>query len=170
MAEMVTLDLETVDFEHAVDEVDLLIPKYLEALEGLEEAETVDEVKQNMEGVATYWKRLTLLFRQIQPLEMEIPFEEILLDTLQMELTVLEKVYLKVNLRLQMIESEWSDELFAVAHSLLARMEQVLEGLNFPQEHKDRVYVSQLNQENGEKQSKWRLRRRLQNGNTSQEL
>lgn len=159
MAKIVTLDLAAIDFDSAVDEVDILVPKYLEALETLDAALTVEDVGRSLQGVSVYWERLALLFRQIAPLEVSVPFEDIIRSTLQTELTVLERVYLRINLRLQLSESEWSDELFNVASDVLARLDALLIALGFDETHPDRAFVLRVQRENEDKLRIWLMRR-----------
>lgn len=162
MAELVTLDLQAIDFESAVDEVDVLIPKYLDGAEELESSETVEEVLQRLQAIQVYWDRLQVLFNQIGPMEADIPFDEIIRNTLQSELTALEQVYIKIHLRLMLPESEWSKDLWKAADGVLNRMDFVLRRIGFPEDHEDRLFVAKMRAENQGKQQRWLMRRHMQ--------
>lgn len=155
MADNITFDFEALDFESAVDEVDIIVPKYLEALENLEKVKDLDEVPFAIQNVIVYWERLDLLFRQIEPLEQDVPIRQILTDTLQSELAVLEHVYLGINLRIQFREDKWSEGLWKAAEIVLNRMDRVLEGLGFDAEHEDRLLIAELSSANMVKHTRW---------------
>ena len=155
MADNITFDFEALDFESAVDEVDIIVPKYLEALEQLEKVDKLELVPTAIQNVIVYWERLDLLFRQIAPLENEVPFQQIMTDTLQSELAVLERVYLAVNLRIQFSETKWTREMWDAAEAVLARMDKVLESLGFAKEHDDRLLIAELQANNHRKEMRW---------------
>lgn len=152
---IVHFDLEALDFESAVDEVDILVPKYLEALEKLEAADSFAEIPSRLQNVVVYWERLTLLFQQLQPLENEVPFGEIMSNSLQSELATLEKVYLRINLRIEFVESKWTRSLWKAAELVLERMDIVLAGLSFAEDHEDRLLIAELQTKNSDKYQKW---------------
>lgn len=155
MADNIAFDFEALDFESAVDEVDIIVPKYLESLEHLEHVKDLEHVPTAVQNVVVYWERLDLLFRQIEPLEHEVPFRQIMTDALQSELGVLERVYLAVNLRIQFKESQWNTAMWNAAEALLERMDKVLEGLGFPEDHEDRLLASELQVKNRELRVHW---------------
>lgn len=161
MADIVTLDTKAIDFESAVDEVDILIPRYLEAVEALRDTEKVEDITSRLQHVMVYWERLSLLFEQIQPLEADIPFGLIIKDTLQAELATLEQVYLRLNLQIELSESEWTQELWEAAKQVLCRMDEVLALIGFPRDHEDRVLITEMTQQNQAKKQLWLMRRNL---------
>lgn len=156
MGDSIAINFQEVDFESAVDEVDVLVPKYLDQLEALEVVEQLEEIPNAVQNVETYWNRLCHLFQQISGLEAEIPFDEIMKNSLQSELTVLEKVYLSVNLRIEFTPTQWTSAMWAAADVLLDRMDAVLEALGFDQEHEDRILVREMKQSNLCKQQQWK--------------
>lgn len=160
MADNIAFDFEALDFESAVDEVDIIVPKYLESLENLEKVEDLEAVPFAIQNVVVYWERLNLLFKQIEPLEHEIPFRQIMNDTLQSELAVLERVYLAINLRIQFRENQWNESMWNAAEVVLGRMSQVLEALGYEAEHEDRLLVDDLISTNAKKRHQWTRRAR----------
>lgn len=154
---IVHFDLEAVDFETAVDEVDILIPKYLENLEHLEQFNTFDELPRLLQNVAVYWDRLSLLFEQLAPLDKEVPFTEIMRNSLQSELSTLESVYLKINLCIEFKEQEWARPMWKAAEEVLDRMDTVLENLGFDEFDDDRILIADLQAKNRAKYQKWLL-------------
>ena len=158
MAHNIAVDFQAFDFDGAVDEVDVMVPKYLDALQSLEEVERVEEIPMKLETVVTYWTRLTTLMQHLEEIENKIPFDEIKKNSLQSELTVLEKIYLSVNLRIEFTESQWTKTMWHAADTVLNRMDIVLEGLGFEEDHDDRLLVRELKANNQLKEQRW-LRR-----------
>lgn len=154
---IVHFDLEAVDFESAVDEVDILIPKYLESLTGLEVVEQFEDLPRRLQNVSVYWERLSLLFEQLEPLEEKVPFKDIMFNALQSELSTLEKVYLKINLQIEFNESEWTRAMWKAADEVLDRMDTVLESLGFDEFDDDRILIADLSAKNRAKYQKWLL-------------
>lgn len=165
MADNISFDFESVDFESAVDEVDILVPKYLDSLEALERADHFSEVPALISNVVSYWNRLRSLLEQIQHLETDVPIQEILQDALQSELSTLEKVYLPINLRVEFSPKQWTPELWDAAETVLARMDTVLSGLGFDEDHEDRQLVAELIDKNLQKKGSWQVKEGLQDAN-----
>lgn len=151
MGKKLTLDFEAADFDAAVDEVDVLVPHYLEALQALNDAQDFADLPAALRNVESYWERLGKLFRQLEPLESEIPFREIMLDTLQTELSILEQVYLRINLRIEFGKEQWTPSMWKAADQVLERMEVVLEGLGFAENHEDRRLIREMVESNKRK-------------------
>jgi hypothetical protein len=160
MSNIVNFDLNAIDFESAVDEIDILVPKYLESLEMLGSTEDFEEIQRRLQNVVAYWERLALVFSQIEPLEDDIPFKEIIRDSLQSELATLEQAYLKVNLRIEFSENQWTKSMWKAAKAVLHRMDEVLEKLGFPEEHQDRQLIDEIQVRNQVKCQTWLLRSR----------
>lgn len=158
---LVNLNIGHCDFDTAVDEVDVLVPKYLEAIQLLEGADGFAEMPTRLQNVVVYWDRLVSLFRQLEPLERDIPFQDIMRNALQSELMTLEKVYLKINLRIEFNESQCTRSVWRAAESVLERMDAVLEALGFAENHEDRVLIVQLRNKNGGKYQKWLMSNRV---------
>lgn len=148
MRDELQVDFEAVDFDTAVDEVDVLVPKYLQALQDLEVAEHFSDMLVQLKNVRTYWNRLDLLLKQMAPLELDIPVAQILKDTLQSELGVLEQLYLSINLRIEFAPTRWTGEMWEAADAVLDRMEEVLEELGFDETHQDRMLIAELQEKN----------------------
>lgn len=139
---------ETTDFASAVDEVDILVPKYLEALDLLECQEKIEAIEPKLKNVVAYWERLTRLFVELKPLEPDMPFDQITRDCLQAELVVLEKVYLRINLRIDFHPETMRDIDWDVAEKLLERMDWVLKKMGFRVKQKDRFFLRTVKQKN----------------------
>ncbi len=160
MGKNIKVDFQAVDFEMAVDEVDILVPKYLESLEHLESVETMEEIPARLQHVEAYWERLTGLFAQLEPLEADVPFEEIKRNSLQSELSSLERVYLMVNLRIEFSEGQWTKFMWRAGEAVLNRMDVVLERLDFGDDHEDRMLLQEMLLNNAQKEQRWRKRGR----------
>jgi len=152
---IVNFDVDILDFESAVDEIDVLVPRYLSALQELEAVNTFAEIPIHLKNVVAYWERLVMLFEQLEPLEKDIPFRDIMINSLQSELGTLEKVYLKINLRIEFNESQWTRSLWKAAEAVLNRMDVVLKQLNFSADHEDRILIAELQSKNNTKYQKW---------------
>ena len=162
MDKVVTLDLQALNFESAVNEVDILIPNYLGALGFLEKADKFEEMSNCLHNVIVYWERLDFLFQQLAPLEEEVPFKEIMINSLQSELSILEKVYLKINFKIEFSKDNWDKALWEVVDSVLDRMDLVLEGLGFEDTHRDRILIKKMKLSNHKKFQEWHLRHSLE--------
>lgn len=160
MADIVAIDLQTVDFESAVDEVDILVPRYLAAMEALEEVDSAEEIGSRLQNVVVYWQRLSLLFQQLEPIDADLPFKDIMRNTLQAELAALERVYLKLNIRIEFDEKHWTKALWKAARDVLKRMDSVLDQLEFPEEHDDRLLITKMLADHRGKYEVWMLRSR----------
>jgi hypothetical protein len=158
MGNSIFVDFQALDFESAVDEVDVIVPKYLEALAQLESVVSLDKIPESLQHVEAYWKRLASLFMQMEPLETEVPFQEIMMNSLQSELSALEKVYLMINLRIEFSENQWTKAMWSAAHAVLGRMDIVLEALGFADEHEDRLLIQEMLVNNALKEQRWRRR------------
>lgn len=156
MGNSIKVDFQSVDFESAVDEVDLLVPKYLEALDELEGVECLNEIPTRLQHVEAYWERIAGLFEQMEPLEVDVPFQEIMHNSLQAELGALERVYLMVNLRIEFSEAQWTKSMWQAATTILNRMDKVLAGLGFADDHEDRALLQEMQIENALKEQRWR--------------
>lgn len=155
MGSIVEFQLGTVDFESAVEEVDFLTTKYLEALEELSKEDDFQEIGNSLDKVISYWERLSVLFRQLSLVEQDIPFNKIMRDSLQSELITLEKVYLKINMRIEFAENQWTKEMWKVAEKVLSRMDYVLKSLDFQEDHNDRLTIGEIAIRNQTKYQQW---------------
>jgi hypothetical protein len=155
MEKKMSLNFKEINFDNAVDEVDFMVPKYLEALEDLEKENRFENIPICLKNVVTYWDRLSVLFAEIKPYEAELPFDEIAQDSLQAELGVLEKVYLSLNLRIEFAENCWNDDLWIASEVILHRMDAVLELLQFKESSEDRQFIQEILKKNCAKQEKW---------------
>lgn len=155
MSNNIWVDFQSLDFEAAVDEVDILVPKYLDALTALEKEDSLEQIPADLKAVEAYWERLTKLFQQIEPLEDDIPFQSIIDNSLQSELSALERVYLKINLRIEFDEDQWTQAMWTAAEAVLHRMDKVLSGLGFSEEHEDRGLIQEMLANNLLKKQAW---------------
>ncbi|MDF2549487.1 MAG: hypothetical protein K0S07_554 [Chlamydiales bacterium] len=144
MGHIVRVNLREVDFESAVDEVDLIVPKYLAALDHLEKESRASDVLDALSQVRVYWHRLKILIEEIAPLETQIPFEHIMHNCLRQELAVLETVYSRLNARVSLISKMLDPQDFVAAEVILERMDAILEEGGLLKEHKDRLYLKAL--------------------------
>lgn len=158
---IVELGQDILDFESIVDEIDFLVPKYLDSLEELQEVDSFAEMPARIQNIIVYWQRLEKLFIQLEPLEKTIEFRDIMTNSLQAELAALEKVYLRVNLRIEFNESQWTRSLWKAADAILKRMDLVLEELDFAEEHEDRLLIVELENKNKEKYQKWLMSNKI---------
>ena len=92
----------------------------------------------------------------METLEVDVPFQEIITNSLQSELSVLEKVYLGINLRIEFTTNQWTDSMWKSAKIVLNRMDQVLAELGFAEDHEDRRLIQEMNSSNQKKEEKWR--------------
>lgn len=144
MADNIVLNFDAVDFDAAVDEMDLLVPKYLKALEQLDTVKSLEEIPWYMKNVSQYWERIDKLLRQVGPFEAHLPINQIRKEALQSELQVLERVYLMLNIKIEWVREPISQNLRSAAYLTLARMDAVLSGLGFEKEHQDRFLIETL--------------------------
>lgn len=151
---------QDLDFDAVVDEIDVIVPKYLEAIECLAAAGSLDEILDDLQNTEAYWNRLVKLFDEIEPLEQDLPFEEIKRDGLQTELCALEQVYLRLNMQIEFSRNHWTKSLFNAAAKILNRMDFVLEGMGYPEEHEDRILIRIIRLRNQEKCQTWLLSQR----------
>lgn len=161
MNKIVNFSAETVDFDVAVDEVDLLIPRYLEAIERLDMAQEDQEIEAAVQNVDVYWNRLRTLFQELEQVEQQLPFDEIIRDTMQAELSTLERAYMRLNVRIEFSEASWTKRLWIAARAVLKRMDTVLRELGFPEHHEDRLLITDIQNRNRERYQTWLLRYKL---------
>jgi hypothetical protein len=145
---------DSFDYESAIDEVELLVPKYLEMLKYLEESQTFEEIPSRLKNVTVYWSRLSILLKDIQNLEQDDSIANAIKNSLQSELNVLEKIYLKAHERMNFSEKHWTESMWKSAELTLLRMDEVLCELGFDYQHKDRVLIRELMQTNLSKKKK----------------
>jgi len=82
-------------------------------------------------------------------------------DSLQSELVTLEKVYVRVNLRIEFGESLWTRALWEDAEAMLDRMGTVLRLLGHQETHQDCLLIEQLRVRNTEKYQRWLMSDRV---------
>ena len=145
MAIIISLkDLQAFDYETAIDEVELLVPKYLQALKHLEEINSFEEISSHLQNVKSYWSRLFFLLKQIQAVAQEPALQEAITHSLQSELSVLERIYLMVNERIHFSQEHWTVAMWKAADLVLNRMDVVLECMGFETNHKDRELIREI--------------------------
>jgi len=142
VADIISLkSLQYFDYDAAVDEVETLVPKYLEVLGQLENSKTFDDIIFYIKKVIAYWTHLSFLLQQIQSLEQDEELDAAILSSLQSELGVLEKIYLKINEVVHFKSEKASSSLWLAADICLNRMDEVLSYMGFAQDHEDRVLL-----------------------------
>ncbi len=139
MANIISLGVQSVDYDVAVEEIDLLVPKYLDSLEALKTRISCDNAKVLIGNVAVYWERIAFLFEQVKSLELTMDFDEVIQNSLQSELTVLEEVYFTVS-----TSSEESVIFTDAIECILSRMDFTLQEMDFKADHEDRELVKKL--------------------------
>lgn len=144
MAEFIAFGAGFMDYDSTMDEIEVLIPKYLEAIDCLEGVDVTEDLPLALKNVEVYWDRLTTLFMQVRTLDTGMQLKEIVSNSLRAELRILEKVYLGLNQRLMRPKQEWSEMLFRSAELILLRMDRVLAGLGFREGDEDRSFVAKL--------------------------
>ncbi len=149
MAIIIPVHFEESDsFDAVVDEIDLIVPKYLEALHDLQAYGEFSKIPLLMQNVRTYWDRLVSLLKYAEAYEDEINIRKIIVDTFQNELRILEEIYLRIDrskiVSQPLVQNVTSD----VALSVLRRMDVLLTELGFVTNHKDRVLIRELIDDN----------------------
>ncbi len=139
MAVIIPMTHEDFDYEHAVWEVDIIITRYIDSLQILEETMTVADIPLLLTNTIQYSERLEALMRRLEPYEEDIDFNVAMRDTLQRELSTLEIVYMFLNRHLA--QGGCCD---AVATIVLTRMDVILEKMGFPDDHADRQFVREI--------------------------
>jgi len=155
------LNQEVISYDTAVDEVDVLIPRYLESIENLDKAENFEDIPDCLHNVTAYWDRLVRLFSDLESWSDDIPFKKIIVDTLQTEMATLERVYLRINLRIEFSQNHWTVALWEAADVVLKRMDEVLEKLEFHKDHADRVLIQEMITKNQSKYQWWILKNHI---------
>jgi hypothetical protein len=155
MANIISLqDSHCFDYEAAIDEIEIIVPKYLDVLRQFEEAESFEDIPNLIQNVETYWRRLLSLLNDIQKLEEDPNLHDAIISTQQSELSTLERIYLKVNERIHFSESQWTEGMWRAAETILLRMDTLLEALNFEENHEDRILIREMQQGNVVKEQK----------------
>lgn len=149
MANIISLqDSHCFDYEAAIDEIEIIVPKYLEALRFLEDSQSFEDIPNLIQNVETYWQRLLSLLQDIQKLEDDPSLRDAIVNTQQSELSSLERIYLKINERIHLSENHWTEAMWRAAETVLARMDILLEGLNFDEDHDDRMLIREMQRAN----------------------
>ncbi len=144
MADIITFSTESVDLDSAIGEIEVLIPKYLDALEKLEDVEHFEDVPVRLSNVMVYWGRISALFGQIGDLEEQVDFKKLKVNTLQSELTVLEDVYIMISEEVHGSPQKWSEAMWDAAELTLQRMDLILGEIGFEDDHEDRVLIREV--------------------------
>ncbi len=149
MADILPINLDYESYDELVEEVEILTPKYLLALESLEKSEGLQKTHECLQQVTAYWERLSLLFDELE----EIPwskafdpsFSEMRMRALQNELEVLEGIYLPMHRQIYFSKpQDLAPMTWEVASCVLHRMDQILDGQGFVDSHKDRCFVRKV--------------------------
>jgi len=144
VAEVLYPDFVTVEYSEAIEEIDALVPKYLKAVEKLKADCDCNTVHPILNNVVSYWKRMKCLLQQVQDLEVPVDFDSIVKNSLQLELTLLEEVYFKVQASADTAEFS-NDEMGRLAvEKVLLRMDNLLSEIGFLKDHEDRRLMQQL--------------------------
>lgn len=155
MGKIISLDQnQYFDYESAVDEVEVLIPKYLDALDLLESVDNFEDIPHLLQNVEAYWQRISTLLKQVESIEDDASFCEAILNTQKSELMVLEKLYLKVNERIHFSQAHWTKAMWKAAEDLLSRIDVLLEAMGFEEGHDDRVLIMEVKRNNYIKEGK----------------
>lgn len=142
MGEIISFFNETPDFESLVDEIEFLVPKYLGAVDALEASKDLEEICYSIDRINALWSRLGFLLHEVIKWETHIPVQAILEQCLQAEINVLEKIYLPLHEKIHCGPKFWSEELWESSRKVLLRMDEALEGMDFPSSHPDRQWIS----------------------------
>lgn len=154
MASIISIhDCEAFDYEAAIDEVEILVPKYLKALSELNQSESFEQIPCILQNLGTYWKRLAFLLTRIQSVEEDPQLEDAIKSSLQCELASLEKIYLKINERISLSKKHWTKALWKASNAVLVRMDDVLQGMGFDCEHRDRAFIRDMQKQNLKRQT-----------------
>lgn len=154
MASIISIhDCEAFDYEAAIDEVEILVPQYLKALADLQNSESFEQIPCIMQNIATYWRRLSFLLTRIQAVEEDPQLDDAMKSSLQSELASLEKIYLKIHERIQLSKQHWTRALWKASDAVLVRMDELLQGMGFDREHRDRKFVRDLQKQNLKRQA-----------------
>ncbi|SCA63529.1 hypothetical protein SCG7109_AR_00050 [Chlamydiales bacterium SCGC AG-110-M15] len=149
MADIISLkSLHYFDYDSAVDEVEVLVPKYLDVLGLLERSDSFYDISIHLKSVVSYWTRIAFLLEQIQTLEQDESLDVAMKTSLQSELEVLEKVYLKINEVIQFFPNRWTDEMWLAADQCIQRMDNILSIMGFTQDHEDRALLRDVMHKN----------------------
>ncbi len=147
MATIISFNQNDFDYDQAVGEVDLIISSYLENLHLLEEVESVHDLPGLISNSTAYSNRLEILMRQLETLEDAIDFNTAILDTLQLELSALEKAYMLVDQQL----NKTVENVHQIASLVLGRMDTVLMKMGFSLDHDQRQFIREVMSSNSER-------------------
>lgn len=142
---IIPFNTSVADYDSAVEEIDILVPKYLDALQALKEDTNCVNIRTRLNNVAIYWERIAVLFDQLEKVEKSIDFEIAIKNSLQSELTILEEVYFEITDSVDMKDLVDGQELVEM---IILRMDRILEELGFDEEHNDRVLMRRLMEDN----------------------
>ena len=157
MGKVIAFTAIPLSYDDTVDEIEVLIPKYIESVKDLEEVSTIREIPALLINVGKYWDRLLSLFEELKDVDVEVDVDETITNSLAKELKVLENVYLKVNNFIVFHEQEWSTMMWQVAENLLDRMDFNLKSLGFDAQHEDRQLLQEMKANNALKRQRWSL-------------
>jgi hypothetical protein len=149
MAQIISLkDAQVFDFGAAIDEIELLVPKYLDILHDLEACEAFEDIPLVVKNVSYYWSRLHDLIDDVQSLERDSSLEEAIKNSLQTELGTLERKYMYINDRINLSKKHWTPAVWEAAEIVVQRMDEVLGALGFEYGADDRVFVREIQEKN----------------------
>ena len=157
MADIISFHSECFDFEAMVSEVEILIPKYMDALEEIKDEDQLHKLAGQVKNIAAYWERLSQLFDAFAAHDgeedMGINFQNVQLNTMQTELDALESVYLRVHNHICFDAAKDIDPIFwELSKTILKRMSTILKKLGFDENHKDRMFVKDMQLKNSERE------------------
>ncbi|MBN4066563.1 hypothetical protein JYU14_00575 [Simkania negevensis] len=151
MVDIIAFDIGELDIDALSDELDILVPKYLEAINDLIDTRDLKQIPHYIHNIEVYWNRLSMLIEQLEAEGIGSPdlhSERTLQEGRQKELGALEEVYLMLNKRIKLGLCCWVDGLLDASESVLSRMDRLLEELDFEDDHRDRRLIRQLKEEN----------------------
>ncbi len=162
MADIISFNSEYFDFEQMIEEVEILIPQYMDTLNSIKEEEDVHLLPGQVRNIVIYWERLSQLFEAFSSREWEenlgINFGNVKLNTLQTELEALQSAYLKVHKHICFDKAEAFDpSLWEVSKAILNRMMDILNRFGFEESHKDRRFVKKMQSANMEKELRYQV-------------
>ena len=139
MGEIISFQEETSNFEMLVEEVEYLVPKYLESLKQLERSEG-SELTLFLNKVEICWNRLEKVLGQIALWEDDFSYKSICLKCMQEELSTLEILFVPIHKKVCLADHEREKK---AGQRILKRMDFLLEKMGFHDEHLDRRWAKE---------------------------
>ena len=133
------------DFELAIKEIEILVPKYLETVEEVKSSRSSDGIKLILKNLIKYWNRLRFLVDIVAVYETQMDFKTTIQQALQNELAVWEEIYF-------VLESDYVSKndvnTLNTIDEVLKRMDTILKQTGFTEGDQDCELIASLLEKN----------------------